>query len=474
MIMKINNLDFNIEWFSSRILPDSVKIESDFPSYNITIKDEKDNLIEQIININDFEKIIQVSSRKINRKTPKIKFHVDFARNKVKNTFKYDFERNFNKYKEINNKIGFYKKFKFIINYNNTIPSNKLVDLEYMNIEDLDKNLLFNKVYRSSDYLSIKLIMNKLYFDSKEIKSFLIFSTVSNKFVKEKKLKNLFVENIKENWIDVNTETAALSIPFIESEIVELSENINIKILPLTFSQAEIYKFLKNTVSEEDINALYEEYYPNQCLNIGKIYRQVSNASTAAFYQNYIYLFNKDSIETNSSQTDLNINDMVFNKYFPLLNKDQSNKTICLSDDLNTDDVLDNAYNLEKNYLGYYAKDLMNYEDVAIDIDYLQNQGIRSVKILEIEELPDACNIYVEFITSFYNNEKFYIETSNNLKFYEKYKTIVEDKEYLTLVFKYSYSLERLDEYISINPSINKSQIISDKDLINFSAKLIL
>lgn len=474
MIMKINNLDFNIEWFSSRILPDSVKIESDFPSYNITIKDEKDNLIEQIININDFEKIIQVSSRKINRKTPKIKFHVDFARNKVKNTFKYDFERNFNKYKEINNKIGFYKKFKFIINYNNTIPSNKLVDLEYMNIENLDKNLLFNKVYRSSDYLSIKLIMNKLYFDSKEIKSFLISSTVSNKFVKEKKLKNLFVENIKENWIDVNTETAALSIPFIESEIVELSENINIKILPLTFSQAEIYKFLKNTVSEEDINALYEEYYPNQCLNIGKIYRQVSNASTAAFYQNYIYLFNKDSIETNSSQTDLNINDMVFNKYFPLLNKDQSNKTICLSDDLNTDDVLDNAYNLEKNYLGYYAKDLMNYEDVAIDIDYLQNQGIRSVKILEIEELPDACNIYVEFITSFYNNEKFYIETSNNLKFYEKYKTIVEDKEYLTLVFKYSYSLERLDEYISINPSINKSQIISDKDLINFSAKLML
>ena len=124
--MKINNLDFNIEWFSSRILPDSVKIESDFPSYNITIKDEKDNLIEQIININDFEKIIEVSSRKINRKTPKIKFHVDFARNKIKNTFKYDFERNFNKYKEINNKIGFYKKFKFIINYNNTIPLNKL------------------------------------------------------------------------------------------------------------------------------------------------------------------------------------------------------------------------------------------------------------------------------------------------------------------------------------------------------------
>ena len=346
--MKINNLDFSIEWFSSRILPDSVEIESNFPSYNINIKDEENNLIEQINNINDFEKIMQVTGRKVNLKTPKIKFRIDFEKNKVKNTFKYIFERNFNKYKEINNKIGFYKKFQFAINYNNYNNDNntdltKLVDLEYMDIVDLDKNLLFNKVYRGSDYLSIKLIINKTYFDSKEIKSFLILSNASNKFVKEKKLKNLFVENIKENWLDVNTETASLTVPFIESEIVELSENVNIKILPLTFAQAEIYKFLKNSVSEEEINALYEEYYPNQSLNIGKIYRQTSNASTAAFYQNYIYLFNKESIETNCLQTDLNINDMVFNKYFPLLNKDQSNKTLCLSDDLNTDDVVNSS-----------------------------------------------------------------------------------------------------------------------------------
>ena len=115
--MKINNFDFNIEWFSSRILPDSVEIQSDFPSYNITIKDEKNNLIEQINNINDFEKILQVSSRKVSLKTPKIKYRVDFEKNKVKNTFKYNFERNFNKYKEINNKIGFYKKFQFDIYY---------------------------------------------------------------------------------------------------------------------------------------------------------------------------------------------------------------------------------------------------------------------------------------------------------------------------------------------------------------------
>jgi len=172
--------------------------------------------------------------------------------------------------------------------------------------------------------------------------------------------------------------------------------------------------------------------------------------------------------------TELDINDINFSKYFPLLNKDKINKTICLSDDMNTDDVIDNLYNLQRDYLGYYDKDFVNHEDVAIDMDYLQNQGIKSVKILEIEELNDICNIYIEFITSFYGNEKFYIETSNNLKFYEKYKTSINDQEYTTFLFKYSYPLDSLNQYLNQNSSINKNQIISEKDLINFSAKLIL
>lgn len=192
------------------------------------------------------------------------------------------------------------------------------------------------------------------------------------------------------------------------------------------------------------------------------------------FYQNYIYLFNNNSLSSNSLQSDLNINDITFNRYFPLLNKDQANKTICLSDDLNTDDVLDNIYNLQEDYLGYYSKNLSDYEDVAIDLDYLQNQGVRNVKIVEIEELADTCNIYVEFITNFYSNEKFYIETSNNLKFYEKYKTTIDNKEYITFLFKYSYSLDNLNQYLLENTNKTKDQIISDKDLINFSAKLIL
>jgi hypothetical protein len=165
---------------------------------------------------------------------------------------------------------------------------------------------------------------------------------------------------------------------------------------------------------------------------------------------------------------------MIFNSYFPLLNKDQTNKTICLSNDLNTDDVLDNNYNLQKGYLGFYGKDSTSYEDVAIDLDYLQNQGILQAKIIEVEENGNTCNIYIEFITTFYNNEKFYIETSNNLKYSEKYKTNIDSKDYITLLFKYSYDLQNLNEFLNENSSVNKSQIISDKDLINFSVKLIL
>ena len=319
-----------------------------------------------------------------------------------------------------------------------------------------------------------RLLINKEYFNQKNIHSLLILSEASNKVLKNKQLNNLFIENIKEKWLDVNESTTLLTVPFIETDIVEISENLNIKVIPLNYFQSELYNFLKIRESQEDINNLYEEYFPNQTFNIGKIYKQSINNETVIFYQNYLYLFNNQSLNSNSLTSDLSINDIVFNSYFPLLNKDQANKTICLSNDLNTDDVLDNNYNLQKGYLGFYGRDLNSYEDVAIDLDYLQSQGVLQAKIIEIEENTDTCNIYIEYITTFYNNEKFYIETSNNLKYSEKYKTNIDGKDYITLLFKYSYELQSLNEYLSENSSINKSQIISDKDLINFSAKLIL
>jgi len=471
--MKINNLNLTLEWDTLRKIPEYVEVFDDFPSYNIAVKDKNGNIVQKYFNIKNNEPLLERKFKAI-KGIPKIKYFVNLSKNQIKSNFKYNFEDNYNKFKELNNKIGFFKELSFSIDYNNDDKEDFNVNVEYETIEDLNKNILFNKIYRSSDYVSAKLLINKEYFNQKNIHSFLILSEVSNKILKNKKLNNLFIENVKDKWLDVNESTTLLTVPFIETDIVEISENLNIKIIPLNYFQSELYNFLKEKESQEDINNLYEEYFSNQTFNIGKIYKQSVNNETVIFYQNYLYLFNNQSLNSNSLTSDLSINDMVFNSYFPLLNKDQTNKTICLSNDLNTDDVLDNNYNLQKGYLGFYGRDSSSYEDVAIDLDYLQNQGVLQAKIIEIEENNDTCNIYIEYITTFYNNEKFYIETSNNLKYSEKYKTNIDGREYITLLFKYSYDLQNLNEYLNENTSINKSQIISDKDLINFSAKLIL
>jgi hypothetical protein len=474
--MKVKNLNLTLEWLTLRNIPDFLEVDQEFPSYNIKVKNQDNYLINQYLNLKDYELITNYSwdSMADERWTMKTKLKVDVLKNQAKNIFKYNFENNYSKYKLLNNKLGFFKKIKFEVDYNNDGKGDFEEEAEYAEIENLDKNVLFNKIYRSSDYLTVKLLINKEYFKQQEVYSLLVLSEVSNKLVKNKKLTNLFTEKVEEKWLDVNDSTALLTIPFIESDIVEISENLNIKVIPLNYLQSELYNFLRSRESQEDIGNLYEEYFPNQTFNIGKIYKQSVNNETVVFYQNYLYLFNNQSLTSNSLTSNISINDMVFNSYFPLLNKDQANKTICLSNDLNTDDVLDNNYNLQKGYLGFYGKDLSSYEDVAIDVDYLQNQGVLQAKIIEIEENGNTCNIYIEYITTFYNNEKFYIETSNNLKYSEKYKKNIDGKDYITLLFKYSYNLQNLNEFLNENSSINKSQIISDKDLINFSAKLIL
>ena len=474
--MKIKNLNFNITWESKRkiFIEDLDESSFQFPTYNVIIKNEENLLINKFNNLSNYiPKIEKIwNSQDTGYLCPHLEVRTS---NSIASTeFTYEFYKNYIKYKELNNKLGFFKKIKVIIDYNDSTAQDFDVEMEYDEIKEIDKNKLFEKIYRSSDYVSIKMFLNKNYIEEKEINSLLIISEASNKNIKNKKLQNLFIENIKEKYLDVNNKSVLLTVPFIESEIVEVTENINIYIICLNKLQSDMYAMLYEKESQDDINTFLKEFFPNQTFNIGKIYKQSTNNETVVFYQNYLYLFNNQSLNSNSLTSNLSINDMVFNSYFPLLNKDQADKTICLSNDLNTDDVLDNNYNLQKGYLGFYGKDLTSYEDVAIDLDYLQNEGVLQAKIIEIEENSDTCNIYIEYITTFYNNEKFYIETSNNLKYNEKYKTNIDGKDYITLLFKYSYDLQTLNEYLIENPFINKSQIISDKDLINFSAKLIL
>jgi len=470
--MKIKNINLTLEWETLRDIPNYIDINQPFPSYNIKIRNEDNTLIENYTGLQNYEPIIEHRMESLEG-AKKTKYFSNLLKNKAKNIFKYDFLNNYESYKRINNKLGFFKNLLFEIDYNNDNQEDFRVEGEYPEIDNISKNDLFNKIYRSSDYLNIKFLINKEYFKQKEIYSFLVLTKVSNRILKNKNLSNLFVENIEKNWLDVNENTVLLTVPFIESDIVEISENLNITVIPLNYVQSEIYKFLKDKEDEEDINNLFSEFYSNQVLDIGKIYKQSVNNETLIFYQNYIYLFNKESLEVSLDQ-ELSINDMIFKKYLPLLRKNEINKTICLSDDINTDSVLDNNYNIQKDYIGYYDKNLINYIDSRIDLDYLQNRNILKAEIIKAEEIDDQCTLYIQFITNFCDNEKFYIESSGNLKLYQKYKTLLNDKDYITFLFKYSYSLDTLKQYINQNSSINKNQVISEKDLINFSAKLIL
>jgi hypothetical protein len=117
----------------------------------------------------------------------------------------------------------------------------------------------------------------------------LIFPEASNKITKNQKLKNLFVEDLSSKWLDMNSTVALLTVPFIESEIVEISENINIKILPLTKWQTQMYSFLIKKEDENEVNKFLFELLDKQIINIGKIYKQSINYETVIFYQNYIY-----------------------------------------------------------------------------------------------------------------------------------------------------------------------------------------
>jgi hypothetical protein len=473
--MKNKSLDIKLEWVTSLNPYVSYEQITDYPSFNVKIYDKNNSLIKSSENLKDYISIIDKSFT-FPENAKKLKFNKDEIKNKAKTNFTFLFEDNYLKYKINNNKLGFYDSLNVQIDYNNLDQYNLNLNVDYDIIEDLNKQLLFNKVYRSNDYFSVKLLINKEYNDQKEINSLLIFPEASNKITKNQKLKNLFVEDLSSKWLDMNSTVALLTVPFIESEIVEISENINIKILPLTKWQTQMYSFLIKKEDENEVNKFLFELLDKQIINIGKIYKQSINYETVIFYQNYIYLFNKDSLENNSLKNDLILDNVNFNYYFPLLNKNLANKTICLSNDLNTDNVLDTNYPIDSEYLGFYSKDLSAFEDVKIDLDYFQAKNIKNVKILEIEEDKDndLVNIYIEYITEFYDNEKFYIETSNNLNFYEKYKTKIDEKDHITFLLKYSYSSKDLNNYLEQNKDTNKSQIISNKDLINFSAKLIL
>lgn len=468
--MKNNNIDIKLEWKTLLSFPNVLSKSNRFPTFNVTLKN-KDLTLDKILDLNNHT-IINTKSFSAQNNSKKLKFNLNEEKNFISSNFSYTFEANLKRYKENNNKIGFYKDIDFDIEYNNFNKQSFNFHVEYEILKDINKKSLFNKIYRSNDFLSIKILSDKDYVNINNIYSYLILPTLSNRTEKNRPLKNLFIENISSKWLDNNNTTSLLTVPFIESDLVEVSENINIKILPLTKWQSDMYAFLKDNEKEEDINIFLNEDFKTQIINIGKIYKQSANYETLIFFQNYLYLFNTESLLNSASN--IQIGDVSFNNYYPILNKNNNNKMVCLSEDINTDDVIDNEYNIQKDYLGYYNQDQTQYVDINLDLDYFQSRNIRNVKILEANENEEECTLYVEFVTDFFENEKFYIESNQNLKYIEKYKTSINDRDYITFLFEYKYSLEKIKDFLSLNENLTRKQILSEKDLVNFSAKLIM
>lgn len=467
--MKIKDINTIIKWQTIRQNFNGLDIDIPFPSYNIKIK-HNDTIIEELNNLKEY--IYTEDQYFLNYlESKKPKYFSQKSQNKIDAQYTFHFAKNYKIYKEKFNKLGFFKNIKLIVDYNNTQEIDYEFDLEYPDIENINNNLLFNKIYRSNDYLSIKFLINKIYLEEKEVDSILIMSEAYVNS-QNKKLKNLLVKEIKKQWLDVNEENALLTIPFVENEIVEVCNNINIKIIPLNLLQTQIYEFLKSRETEEDINLMFLDFFNNQVLDFGKIYKQPVNMDTLIVYQNYLYLFNKESIS--NSLRSINIKEVVFDQYYPLLNKDDLNKTIYLSSDFSESSSINEQFEINKDFIGYYNKEQIKYYDSLNDIQYLQTQGIQKCSIAEVIEENSICNLYLEFITNFYQNENFYIETSSNIKLDKKYRKNINNKEYITFLFKYSYNLNDINQYLLDNPNVKKSQIVLNKNIINFSAKILL
>jgi hypothetical protein len=270
--MKIKNLNITLEWNTIRNIPSFVEVNAEFPSYNIKAISNNE-IIYHVNNLKEYIPIHELEYKIINN-SKKPKLISGYSKNKVSSKYIFDFSHNYAHFSQKYNKIGYHKNVILEVDYNNDGKGDFQIEAQYDEIEGLDKDMLFSKIYRSSDYINVKLLIHKKYFMEKEIYSFLISGTINNPLNNEiidYPLNNLFTENVVQKWLDVNQETALLTIPFIESDLVEISNNLKIKIIPLNKLQSDMYLFFKDKYFQDEIVNFYTEFFPQQILDVGEI-----------------------------------------------------------------------------------------------------------------------------------------------------------------------------------------------------------
>jgi len=460
-----NQKDLIINWQTHRDLPSEIKIETEFPSYNVYVNDINQNLLETFSNIKN-ERIIdnlKINSSIVGGKGTRERPY-SIVKNKLQNTenftlvenyFEYPFENNLLKFIKNNNKLGFYKNLNFDIEFNNKEKHKFEVEIEYASLTDL--NNLFKKVYRSNDNMSIKLLMDKTI--AEKVYSFLIIADVPNSNIK---IKNLFVEDVKSKWLDNADDSILLTVPFSESYIIQDLFNINVKVIPLNKLQSDIYSFMTSRYDQDLCNSFLEYSFNDQI----SIFNNLNKSNIEVFYQGFMYLFTPESFQAIKYPNNYeNIALVDYKNYFPLASN-AGKYTICLIPDVevNQNGSLPSNY-IQEGLLGVYELNSNVYRDVNQDFAYLQQSNIKSVEILEVTEFIDEISILVQFNINSDQKDVFVEAYNSNLKFIKK---LINENGDLCLVFKYTYAISKINYFLNNNPELQKNQIILDKDLISF------
>jgi hypothetical protein len=477
MKLLAKNLDLKLSWELSSALPGPYANEliptKYFPNFNVDIYDAENNFLESFKNIDskkEIEKYI-ISNEILYPPKESIegtRAHANIESDKkiqkiLENYFEYPFLSNYKKYKQIKNKIGFFDNLKFDITFNSKEPSYLNFEIEYPKLNTLKINSIFNKIYRSSDYYSIKFLINTENWNESQAYSLLIFPSYKNT-----KLNKILVENVSSLWLNSIDELKLLTVPFVETGLVENLNSLDLKIYILNKTQLDLYKFLGEFEYPEDIENFFSTTYSDQIINISLD----QNSSKNGFFQGSLYSFNDENFNTLSWPKDeLSINNLNYKNYFPISSYDNKD-TILIENQPIVNDVLSvfNSEDIEPNQVGLYYNSV--YESCAQDIPFFNFSNLIKLEIIEVKSFNDNIQIFLEATTNIENIENIYIETSSNLILQNKYLKNINGKFCTAILFLYEYSkLELTNKTLENNLQLD--QTIYKKEPISFSWKII-
>lgn len=436
-----------------------------FPTFTVFIYDEEDNLIDTLhnldnkniketLNLFEIPSLKMPSGRGIKATNGDIRFLKEkFSKKSIENYFTYGFLKNYEIFKIKNKSSGFYSKLKFKVQFNSDEPSYLNFSVEYPQI-NFDLYKIFSKIYRSNDLYSAKFLLDLENWNISEAYSMLIYPSTSNY-----QLSKIFIENVSSLWLNTTNESKLLTVPFVESALAENSKNIDLEIFLLNKVQSEIYTNLINIENDSNIKDIFIQKYKNQSIKIS-----LEEQNKKVYFEGSLYLFNNLNFSSRSyPDSETLINGVNYKKYFPKLNTINGNTVLALRDFTKQ---RDQTFDLNLNEdLGYFHNN--EYEDVSQDIPYFNYANIKSIEVIDAIESGENIKILVEFTTNIDKIPEALIDSSN-LVLEDKYMKNINDIDYYSLIFSYSFQKNNLINY-SNSQNIPLESIIYQKVPIKFS-----